>query len=448
MNLACCVLGLALFGADERNPAKAAGQEAPASPNSEASCVRREREPEKELWRLTRGDAIRIGLDNSETVRVILEGKAAKPVGNCFGPAGEAVLPPRAMPIDLPKGMRIDCSAVAISQVNADTTIHRFKAEVMVQIRSIEKQYWKLAEAHTAVWAAEQAVNLAQDVVELEQSDLVLSRGCSVVAITEACGRLEQFQKVLAGRQSDAAKAERQLRELLGLPESDNRQIIAVDQPIKEHVVFDWDASLEAMMQNGPDIAGQEAVIGRAEKKLNEARNATPEKAKKPEAQEDSDVKGTWVGFTTGSRRALANTRQCQYTLLRAKEFQVQVVQQSTQSLKRAIGEVDSGFGRFTKAKHLRIAALMRLKAQRAYYDEGRITADRYLDAVEQYATLVANEHHHLAAYNSALTFVSECKGTLLEDRDIIVAERSRVGAVKGLGDDIPDNVFAKRADQ
>jgi hypothetical protein len=35
----------------------------------------------------------------------------------------------------------------------------------------------------------------------------------------------------------------------------------------------------------------------------------------------------------------------------------------------------------------------------------------------------VAAEHQYLAAYNSAIAFLSECKGTLLKDDNIIVAE-------------------------
>jgi hypothetical protein len=45
---------------------------------------------------------------------------------------------------------------------------------------------------------------------------------------------------------------------------------------------------------------------------------------------------------------------------------------------------------------------------------------------VEQWATLVANEHRYLATYNSAIVFLSECKGTLLADHNIIVAEPHR----------------------
>jgi outer membrane protein TolC len=113
--------------------------------------------------------------------------------------------------------------------------------------------------------------------------------------------------------------------------------------------------------------------------------------------------------------------------VIRSQEFLDQVVQQTTQSLDRALRDVETEYQSYAKTRRLRNAAEKRLEAQRAYWEEGRITADRYLDAVEQYGTLLTSEHHHLSAYNAALAFVSECKGTLLEDQNIIVAEPQRV---------------------
>ena len=422
MNLALCVLALGLLGADDTTPAKAAETNTPATRQIESKAGCPESELRKEIWPLALREAIRIGLDNGEIVRVLAQGNAAGRAGNCFGPPGAAVVPPRAVPVDLATGLRIDRTSIAISRLNADLSIHRFKSEVMAKVRSIEEQYWKLAAANKVEWAADQAVNVAQDVVELERSDL--SGHSNDVA--EMRKRLEEFQKALAERKNDGARAERQLRKLLGLPEADGRLIMAVDQPIKKHVVFDWDTCLEATMQNGPDIMEQDALTNRAEQKLTEARKAVVEAVKKRENRQDGEVGPTYLGFITpvAGKPVLANTRQLQNTLLRSQEFRDQVVQQTTRSLTRAIGEVENGYELYAKAKNLRNAAEGRLKAQGVYYDEGRVTAERFLDAIEQYATLVANENHHLAAYNSALTRVGECTGTLLEDRNLVVVER------------------------
>jgi outer membrane protein TolC len=394
MNLACCVLALALTGADDQT---------------------------KEIWSLTAPTAIRIALDNSEFVRVIAQGKQAMPVGT-FLPTEGWVAPPPAAPVDFPKGMTCDRSSIVIGRLNADAAMERFKSEVMALVRSVEQQYWRLAEADRALWAADQAVSLAQEVIDFEQADFCLEKRDSDVADVKS--RLEQFQQTLVDRKSDAETAERQLRELLGLPKSDNRQIIPVDQPIKEHVVFDLHECVDSMLRFQPDIIQQEAIASLAQDKLTTARKAFADAAAKPEIPKDRDVnRVSMYTFSNGSRAPLANTRQMQYAVIRSQEFLDQVIQRTTKSLTRAIDEVESGYERYAKAKHLRIAAEDRLKVQRVYWDDGRIASDRYLDAVVQYTTLVANEHHHLAVYNSALTVVNACRGTLLEDRNIIVVE-------------------------
>jgi outer membrane efflux protein len=126
------------------------------------------------------------------------------------------------------------------------------------------------------------------------------------------------------------------------------------------------------------------------------------------------------------SRTPLANTRAAQYKLLRSRAYLRQVVHQTTHSLARGFLEVDASYKGYAKAKGLRNKAEKRLAAQQARWEEGRITPDRFLDAVDQYAAAVTAEHQCLAAYNYAIAFLSECKGTLLEDDNIIVAEPRR----------------------
>ena len=64
-----------------------------------------------------------------------------------------------------------------------------------------------------------------------------------------------------------------------------------------------------------------------------------------------------------------------------------------------------------------------RLEAQRAFYEEGRITIDRYLDAVSQYASAVAQEAQFKTTYNISIVALEEAKGTLLAYDNMAVAE-------------------------
>ena len=124
-----------------------------------------------------------------------------------------------------------------------------------------------------------------------------------------------------------------------------------------------------------------------------------------------------------GMRAPLANARQAQYTLLRQRAYLQQIVHQTTHSLARFFLEVDANYKQFKTASRLRAAAAQRLEAQRAFYEEGRITIDRYLDAVSQYANAVAQEAQFKTTYNISIVALEEAKGTLLAYDNIAVAE-------------------------
>ncbi len=381
-----------------------------------------------EAWPMTIQEATRIALDNSEVVRVIAFGTNHSPIGCAIDSSSDNSQP---IPGDASP------NRVVISCLNADVTPWRFKAEIMAQVRSVEQTYWSLAQVHVQLWAADRAVSLAKEILKREEADLTLSRG-TVAEVAEAAQRLEQFQLDLVTRTSDVITTERQLRNLLGLPPADNRRIIPVTPPSEQRIEYDWDTCLGEMMENQPDIVQQKLLVRVAELRLLLARNqlippldletldqlchlgqqldssyafvhqitlnllnpvlSQPEKVATPDPNLES-AKGftTWqIGHTfqmpLATRSPLANSRQAQYMLLRSNAYLHQIEHQTTHSLARFFLEVDANYKQYKTSSRLRSSAAQRLDAQRAFYEEGRITIDRFLDAVSQYATAVATE--------------------------------------------------------
>jgi outer membrane protein TolC len=379
---------------------------------------------------------------------------------------GSAPLPGQA--VGPPVGMEANRAPIVIARLNADAAVWRFKAEIMAEVRSIEQQYWNLAQTHVQLWSADRAVELAREILNREQAELAVGRG-TIADVAEAAQRLEQFNLDLVTRTSDVITTERQLRNLLGLPPADNRRIIPVTPPTEARLEPDWDSSLAQMLSFQPDIVQQQILVRVSELQLLVARNQLlPQlslnalyqlnglgqqldsaeaimtgamlKATDPVISAKQRAAGlnsqpgeynnfvTWqVGFTfqmpLGMRSPLANTRQAQYTLLRSRAYLQQVVHQTTHSLARFFLEIDANYKQFKTASRLRAAAAQRLDAQRAYYEEGRITIDRFLDAVSQYAQAVATEAQYKTTYNISIVALEEAKGTLLAYDNIAVAE-------------------------
>ncbi len=384
---------------------------------------------------------------------------------------GSAPLPGQAA--GRPVGLEANRAPIVISRLNADAAVWRFKAEVMAHVRSVEQQYWNLAQAHVQLWSSDRAVSLAQEILNREQAELVVGRG-TIADVAEAAQRLEQFNLDLVTRTSDVITTERQLRNILGLPPADNRRIIPVTPPTEARLEPDWETSLAQMLNFQPDIVQQQLLVRVAELQLLIARNQLlPQlslnalyqlnglgqnldsaeavmtgatlKALNPVIANMERSAGlnsqpgnysnfvTWqVGFTfqapLGMRAPLANTRQAQYSLLRARAYLQQVVHQTTHSLARFFLEIDANYKQFKTASRLRAAAALRLESQRAYYEEGRITIDRFLDAVSQYASAVATEAQYKTTYNISIVALEEAKGTLLAYDNIAVSEGAHPG--------------------
>lgn len=365
-------------------------------------------------------------------------------------------------------GLEANRAPIIIARLEADQSVWSFKLNVMEMVRSIEQQYWILARKHIQLWSSEKAVDLAREIVNREQAELVVGKG-TVADVAEAVQRLEQFSLELVTRTSDLLTTERQMRNLLGLPPADNRRIIPVTPPTEARLEPDWDASLAQMLSFYPDIVQQEIAVRVAELQLVIARNQLlPQlnlnllyqlnglgqqldsaesvmtgatiKALDPVVAARERAAGllsnpgfynnfrTWqVGFTfqmpLGMRSPLANTRFAQYGLLRQRAYLQQMVHQRTHQLARYFLEIDANYKQFKTASRLRAAAAQRLDAQRAYYEEGRITIDRFLDAVSQYAQAVATEAEHKTSYNISIIVFEEGKGTLLAYNNIAVAE-------------------------
>jgi len=276
-----------------------------------------------------------------------------------------------------------------IAPLKSAVDAERFRSDVMAAVRSIEQQYWLLGQAHAQLGASEKSAQLAEEILSREKAEVAVGKG-AVADVAEPSQRLEQLNLDLATRRSDLITTERQLRSLLGLPPDDGRRIVPVTAPTEARLEPDWDDSLAAMLENHPDVVRAKVRVNAAEDKM--------------------------VG--DGPAR-----------LERQKANLQQVVHQTTHSLARFFLEIDANYKQFKTASRLRAAAAERLNAQRAFYEEGRITIDRFLDAVSQYATAVATEAQYKALYNISIVALEEAKGTLLEYDKITVVEGLKSGA-------------------
>jgi hypothetical protein len=382
MGILANVLVLGLIAADEPKPPAKVGEQAPVVQQPIATGATMPKVPKprtsdnpepEEIWHLPLPEAIRIGLDNSEVIRVIA----------LTGPTDSAK-EKRAVP------------RVLISQLNADVSIGNFKSSVMAHVRSIEQQYWALSASQINLWARETAVKLGEEILRRERAELEEGRS-NRAEVAEAEQQLENFKLYLVTATSDLITTERQLRNILGLPPTDGRRIVPDTAPTEAKLSPNWKQSLGAMHLFQPDIVQQRQLVLVSELAVTLDGNDQPISAERRETLKKQ--------------------------VERQRAFLEQIQHQTTHSLARFFLEIDANYKQLQAARSARESAQKRLETQRKLHEEGRITTDRLLDAVAQYANAIAQEAMYKSSYNTSIAAFEEAQGTLLSRDGIIIVD-------------------------
>ena len=187
----------------------------------------------------------------------------------------------------------------------------------------------------------------------------------------EATEQLQRFRLDLVDKVANRITTERQLCTALGLPPTDNRRIIPATGPIQYEVRCDWMSSVVQMLANRPEFGGKLAIQA---SDLTEMGIASPQ---------NRAVVGDIIVLDV---RAGGNDGETGETVDKA------ALKSAMQALAERILDVDSKYKSFTYAGRLKTAAAARLEAQREFFDQGTITIDRYLDAINRWACAVAQE--------------------------------------------------------
>ncbi len=249
--------------------------------------------------------------------------------------------------------------SVAIDSDEADDVSGPFKADATALVRSVELLYWNVYVARVHLATAEAALRLAEQVVTERTVDLGSS--ASALEICDAIDRLEQLVADVDRGRSSTMDAEHRLRTIMGLPSSDTRAITPTSDPVTRLIV-----------------AGPKSLVRKASR------------AKRQHHEND--------------------------------ELRLTVPDQADSFVQLA-REVSADFSRYSKARRVTTADAKRLAHQSRAFQKGRITVGRFLDFVRQYTASVTAEAASVAAYNTTLAALGEASGTLLEMRDIIIAD-------------------------
>lgn len=300
-----------------------------------------------DTWPLSLREAIRIGLGNSDEVLVLK-------LGDGSTRKGTFVIAPRTPGVEP----------------------HRFKSEVMALARSVEQQYWALYQGHVQYRAAQTTVDLTEAIVKREETKRKAGSG-KAKDLDWARQQLERFKLDFVDKTANLITADRQLRNLIGLPPADSRRIVPATLPLEARLEPKWEEALEIMQKKQPDVV-------RATERMKTA--VGPDQANRDKTRHD------------------------------------QAMHETTHQLARFFLELDSNFKLFRTASESREVATQRLVSQRALHEKGAAAIADHLDAIMRYSASIAQEADFLACYNTAIAALEEAKGTLLDHDGVAIA--------------------------
>lgn len=331
-------------------------------------------------------------------------------------------------------GRDVNMVSVRIAQ-HVHSKAHRsLEIELRQTVLETASAYWALLGARQTLAASRRNIDETEVVWQNEVEKQKLG-GSAAPDVAEARELLERFRVGYTQAQKKVADAERDLRDLMGVPLEDHRVVEPVSRPTTEPPVLDWENSVLRALELRPELKLQETEIQVARLKKFEASDrlkpdlsgyagwglsgAAEKFDESLETIHDGDYASWWLGVRYehrfGRRQDKAALEQAQLTLQQQTAALDQVTNQIYKELHDAFQSVENAWDVAQAARQQREAADTVVEARKEMYRVGEIRLDESLRALTAAGLAAAAEQTALAEYNTALTQWEYARGTILD---------------------------------
>ena len=354
-------------------------------------------------------------------------------------------------------------NGVLISRIRSDISVADFEAAVRVLVRDVELNYWELYFAYRNLDTQLTARDAARETWRNRQ--LRLENGVGRPD-EEAQARQQYFtfkvqaENALVGVNSSSGLgaiqlgilgSERNLRRLLGMGVSDGHVIKPITEPTAAPILFDWQASQAATIQQRPEIRRQKWTIQRRELELTAAKalnqwnfdlvgqygfrgfgdNLFGSRDRSNGSAFDDLLQGNlddWnVGLELngpiGNRQGHVAIRNAELNLMREKAILKEQQRQLLHDLGAAYAEVDRALANIRTLYNSRLAIQEELEPKQIRVEEGKDQVFFLLDVQQRAAATESQLLRAIIDYNQALLAYSFTTGSLLARYNIVLEE-------------------------
>jgi len=345
---------------------------------------------------------------------------------------------------------------VAIARINEDIALGAFELSALGLLRDTETAYWNLYLQyrlyHTAVVAHNSALRSWREAY----AKLMAGGVTGFTPVDEATARDQLYNTRATAEQtlSNLYTNETDLRRLLGLPVNDGRIVRPVDEPLTAKFLPDWYASLTEGLTRRVELRTQKWQVKSLELQLKAAKSLTnpslnltgayrvnafgndlisqqsqltqPFSSAFASLAEDQQT-GWNVGFTffvpIGFRSAWAQVRNYEWRVAKARDGLAEQEMEVAQELAVSFQNIAAAYQTAQSYFNRRVATERELALYQYQYEAGTTTLQFVLTAQSNLASAEQSYYTSLTNYAIAIMDLNYRKGSLLDYRNVTLAE-------------------------
>lgn len=340
-------------------------------------------------------------------------------------------------------GFYVNTAPVVLARLDTQRSYFQFKDTMQELVRGTIDGYWSLVLARLDLWARQIQVEQSEEAFNREQARKDAGIG-DLRNVAQARVTLNQFKASLVAAKAAVLDREAALKNLLGIPPNDGRQIIPTSAPTAQRYKQDWDALLKLSEQRRPDIIELKLVLEADRIRQLQAKNAALPKldanalyrwnglsgeilGQRSAATDPSQYTDWTLGVTfsvpLGLREGRARVREQDLIILRDQANLQQGLHAAGHELAITVRGLESSYQQYLAFRKTREAALENLLIQIEELRAGRGIYLSVLQALNDWGNSISSEARSLIDYNVALVTLERQTGTILETHGVILAE-------------------------
>ena len=342
-------------------------------------------------------------------------------------------------------GAAVNLAPIVIARIDTERSFFQMKDSVQELVRGVIDAYWALVAARTDVWVRRQQIQQSLWSEEHASARYDVNMA-NIGPVYQARAALAGFRSGLVTAEANRIQQEATLRNILGLPPVDSRDVVPITLPDTEWPEESWEDIVAVAQERRPDLIELKLIIEADRQRLLMARNeALPSvdavalyqwdglQGRTPGGLYYSSGPGEFTGWQLGvnfsvpigMRSSRADLRRQELMIVRDRADLDQALHNAVHRLAATYRNMAQFYEQYRVSREEKEAALENYDYQRALWDN-QGTGALYLNmlqALTQLGNAHTTEAQSLTQYNTEMAGLQREAGAILEAHGVRFSE-------------------------